>query len=322
MATRNEHSFYQHTLAHPIHVIGRGLHSGKSVSMTLLPASADTGYVFERQDVHVEKGEVTARWNNVTDTRLSTTVSNSFGVRVSTIEHLLSALRGMDIDNCRILIDGPEVPILDGSAQPFVELIAQHGVQILAAERRAILIKKSVWLHDQHCSAGFQPFPVPWIDMHISFDNPAIGVESLSMPINRQVFQSTIAAARTFGLAEEIETLQKHGLALGGSLKNAILVGNDGVINKEGLRYENEFVRHKFLDAVGDLALAGAPIIGRFVGNRSGHRMNNDLLRQLMLEQGAWTMTTFRQMAQQKAIHSESAQNHSSHSSSPQTHAE
>ena len=237
----------QHTLAAPIHVIGRGLHRGVAASMTLLPAPENTGYVFERLDVRPEKGEIPARWNLVSETRLSTTISNSFGVRVATIEHLLAALRGMEVDNCRILIDGPEVLILDGSAQPYVELIEQTGLRVQKADRRAIVIRKPVVILDQDSNVSLVPHPTALMDVTIDFDNQVIGRQRLSLPLTRDLFANHIARARTFGLERDIRTLQRHGLALGGSLGNAILVGEKKVINEEGLRYTDEFVRHKYL---------------------------------------------------------------------------
>lgn len=286
---------YQHTLTQPIHVIGRGLHSGMTVSMTLLPAAEDSGYTFDRQDVRVEKGEVPARWYNVTETRLSTTLTNSFGVRVGTVEHLLAALRGSNVDNCQILLDGPEVPILDGSALPYVELIRQHGLREQKAERRAILITEPVWVGDDDNYAGIIPYPQPWLEVEINFNHHAIGKQTCSLALNDTLFRTEVAAARTFGFANDMATLRRHGLALGGSLENAILVDDNGIVNAEGLRHPNEFARHKVLDAVGDLSLAGAPIIGKFVGKGCGHRMNNDLLRQLMAEEDAWQMMTYGQ---------------------------
>ena len=287
--------FFQHTLTQPVHFVGRGLHSGKPVSMTLLPAVADFGYVFERTDVMQHQAEVAARWHNVTDTRLSTTVSNGFGISVSTIEHLMAALFGSGVDNCRILIDGPEVPIMDGSAKPFIEAIKHAGLVQQMAERRALVISKPIWMYEGEKYAGFWPYPQQWFDMTIDFESKVIGKQNYSMPLNEYFFESNIAEARTFGFEDQLETLKALGLAQGGSLKNAILINNDEVVNEEGLRFDDEFVRHKILDAVGDLALAGAVIFGRFVGHCSGHKLNNKLLRETLQQDQIWHYTTVRE---------------------------
>jgi UDP-3-O-[3-hydroxymyristoyl] N-acetylglucosamine deacetylase len=284
--------YLQCTIADRVHFIGRGLHSGKPVNMTLLPAPADTGYVFHRLDVTPPHNQVSARWLNVCDTRLSTTIGNTAGVTVQTIEHLMAALTACGIDNCRIDIDGPEVPIMDGSAKPFVEQILATGRRRLPKERMAIVIREPVWVSDGNGKAGLVPFPESWIDMSIDFESAAIGKQRVVMPVTDRHFSDHICAARTFGFAQQIETLKTLGLAKGGSLRNAVLIDKDKVVNPEGLRYKDEFVRHKTLDAIGDLSLLGARIIGCFVGYGSGHRLNNLLLRDLMLKQEHWVFTT------------------------------
>lgn len=299
MSHYKRNPFFQHTLTQPLHFVGRGLHSGKPVSMTLLPAVADSGYVFERLDVIRSQAEVPARWHTVTDTRLSTTVSNGFGVSVSTIEHLIAALYATGVDNCRIILDGSEVPIMDGSAKPFVDGIQNIGVTQQVAERRALVITKPIWMYDGDKYAGFWPFPQQWIDMTIDFESEVIGKQNFSMPLNENFFDAHISEARTFGFEDQINTLKSLGLAQGGSLKNAILVNDDGVVNEEGLRFEDEFVRHKILDAIGDLALAGAVVFGRFVGHCSGHKLNNQLLRQTLQQDNAWRFTTVREAIEQ-----------------------
>lgn len=284
--------YFQHTLTHSLTFVGRGLHSGASVRMMLQPADPDTGIVFVRHDVPLHQAEISARWYNVTDTRLSTTIANRFGVKVSTIEHLMAALYVCGIDNARVLLNGPEVPIMDGSAEPFVRMIRQTGTRQQNVERRAIVIRRQVRLEENGKSASFLPAPTPWIDMTIDFDSAAVGHQELSIPMDRALLATDVSAARTFGFEEQIETLRKLGLAKGGSLQNAVLIGENGVINAEGLRYEDEFVRHKVLDAVGDLSLAGVTIVGRFVGMCSGHGLNNQLLRQLLQQDDAWFHTT------------------------------
>lgn len=287
--------FQQHTLAAPVHFVGLGLHTGKPVRMTLLPAAADNGYVFHRLDRMPPRNRVPARWHSVTDTRLSTTVGNAAGVTVQTIEHLMAALFACGVDNCDIEIDGPEVPIMDGSARPFVEQIEHVGKVTQERERMAIVMTEAVHIRERHSQASLVPFPAPWIDITIDFDSPAIGRQGIAVPLTQQHFSEHICASRTFGFAEQIKTLQALGLAQGGSLRNAILVRGDTVENPEGLRYSNEFVRHKVVDAIGDLSLLGVPIIGCFVGRCSGHQSNNQLLRELMNQPHCWHYTTLRE---------------------------
>ncbi len=284
--------YFQHTLALNLTFVGRGLHSGLPVRMTLQPADPDNGISFIRSDVPLFQSEITARWYNVTDTRLSTTISNRFGAKVSTIEHLMAALYVCGIDNARIVLNGPEVPIMDGSAEPFVRMIQQTGTLQQNTERRAIVIRHQVRVEEHGKSASFLPAPAAWVDMTIDFDNAAIGHQELSVPLDRDLLAFDVSAARTFGFQEQIDTLRKLGLAKGGSLQNAVLIGDNGVINQGGLRFEDEFVRHKVLDAVGDLSLAGMTIVGRFVGMCSGHCLNNQLLRQLLAQEDAWFLTT------------------------------
>lgn len=283
---------FQHTLALSLTFVGRGLHNGLPVRMTVQPADPDSGIIFIRSDVPWSQSEIAARWYNVTDTRLSTTISNRFGVKVSTIEHLMAALYLCGIDNARIVLNGPEVPIMDGSAEPFVRMIQQTGTLQQDTERLAIVIRHPVRVEEHRKSASFLPAPAPCIDMTIDFDNAAIGHQELSVPLDRDLLAFDVSAARTFGFQEQIDTLHKLGLAKGGSLQNAVLIGDNGVINQEGLRFEDEFVRHKVLDAVGDLSLAGMTIFGRFMGMCSGHGLNNQLLRQLLAQEDAWFLTT------------------------------
>jgi UDP-3-O-[3-hydroxymyristoyl] N-acetylglucosamine deacetylase len=284
--------YFQRTLALNLTFVGPGLHSGLPVRMTLEPADPDNGIIFIRSDVPLFQSEISARWYNVTDTRLSTTISNRFGAKVSTIEHLMAALYVCGIDNARIVLNGPEVPIMDGSAEPFVRMIQQTGTLQQNAERRAIVIRHQVRVEEHGKSASFLPSPVPSVDMTIDFKNAAIGHQELSVPLDRDLLAFAVSAARTFGFQEQIDTLRKLGLAKGGSLQNAVLIGDNGVINQEGLRFEDEFVRHKVLDAVGDLSLAGMTIVGRFMGMCSGHGLNNQLLRQLLAQDDAWFLTT------------------------------
>ncbi|SMF62466.1 UDP-3-O-[3-hydroxymyristoyl] N-acetylglucosamine deacetylase [Alteromonadaceae bacterium Bs31] len=288
-------SYFQHTLADSFTCVGRGLHSGLKVVMTVMPAEAETGYLFVRRDVHGSKNEIPARWYMVTDTHLSTTISNSMGVRVSTIEHLLAALHSCGVDNALIVLDAPEVPIMDGSSKPFVDIIKRLGTVQQKAERRAVLIRQTVSVSESNRSASLEPSPVPWIDMEIDFDSEIIGRQKLSLPLTQGIFDKEIANARTFGFEEQVETLKELGFAQGSSLCNAILISDSKIVNMEGLRHRDEFVRHKFLDAVGDLALAGGYIIGQFSGRCSGHHLNNLLLRELMTNEQSRMYMTLRQ---------------------------
>ena len=281
-------SDYQHTLKDSITIIGRGLHSGLKVIMTLMPAEANSGYVFRRRDVIPLRAEVPARWNTVVDTRLSTTVANAFGTRVSTIEHLLAALSVSGVHNARIVLDAPEVPIMDGSAAPFVDLINKVGLLRQTVPIQSIIVDKPVAIHEHSKQVSLVPADEFSIDMSIDFDDPVIGQQSMDIKINAEAFGQHLASARTFGFQEQLETLHKLGLAKGGALKNAVLIKDNKVVNAEGLRFEDEFVRHKILDTLGDISLVGASIIGKFIGRCSGHQLNNQLMRTLMNCEDCW----------------------------------
>jgi UDP-3-O-[3-hydroxymyristoyl] N-acetylglucosamine deacetylase len=286
-------SFQQQTLADSFVCVGRGLHSGLRVVMSVIPAEPNTGIEFLRRDVTHTNNLILARWDKVSDTELSTTISNDSGIRVSTIEHLMAALNASGVDNARIVLDAPEVPIMDGSSAPFIEMIQKAGLVRQAAERQVIVIKRPIGITENKASASYLPSAVPWLDMSIEFSQRLIGRQRLSLPFTSRLFCEEVAGARTFGFAEHLVALKRRGLARGSSLDNAILIDNDKVVNCEGLRYADEFVRHKFLDAVGDLSLAGHYVIGHFKGHRSGHRMNNQLLRELFAS-NAWEMMSLR----------------------------
>jgi len=282
----------QHTLKTRIDCVGVGLHSGEKVSLSLLPAEPDTGIVFRRTDIGVD---IPARHDLVTDTRLCTQISHPDHphVHVRTVEHVLAALSGTGIDNAVITIDRPEVPVLDGSSAPFMFLIDCAGRISQNVPRRAIEILKTVRVEQPGAFAEFRPGGAT-LDMALSIDfpAPAIGRQALSLSLTEPGFRGVLAGARTFTMLQEIEAMQQAGLAQGGSLKNAIVVDGDRVLNPEGLRTPDEFVRHKLLDAVGDLALAGARIHGRFVAHCSGHALNNRLLRALFADASAWRMVS------------------------------
>ena len=282
---------WQQSLKSSIGCVGTGLHSGQRVSLTLLPAEPGHGIVFRRTDLG---RDIPARFDLVVDTRLSTVLGDAHwaSARVGTVEHVLAALVGRGIDNALVELDGPEVPILDGSAAPFLFLIECAGIVEQAAPRRAVEILRPVRVTDGPAFAELRPAagPARGLDMALSIDfaAAAIGQQTVSLRLTPETFRRELAQARTFGLLEEVEALRAAGLALGGSLDNAIVVDGDRVLNPGGLRTPDEFVRHKLVDAVGDLALAGAALRGRFIAHRSGHSLNNRLLRALFADASAW----------------------------------
>tara|TARA_Y100001970_G_scaffold284279_1_gene401310 strand:+ start:101 stop:976 length:876 start_codon:yes stop_codon:yes gene_type:complete len=270
----------QQTISNPIKVNGVGLHSGISVSLKLEPAKEDNGIKFIRTDLK-EKNIIQALWTNVTATTLCTTISNKYGAKVSTIEHLMSALSGLHIDNLNIYIDGSEVPIMDGSSKVFVELIENKGIKTQNKKRKILKVKKEINVTNENSSVKLLPNNQFSIDFEIDFPSIVINKQSCQLQLVNGNYKTDIASARTFGFEKDVENLRSNGLALGGSLENAVVVGEDKILNKEGLRFKDEFVRHKILDSIGDLYLAGSPIQAYFYGNKSGHFLNNQLLREL-----------------------------------------
>ena len=279
---------HQTTIAKRTTLQGVGLHSGRFTSMTLIPAGAYQGIVFVRSDVAQAEKIIPARWDNVVDTRLCTVVGNAEGVTVGTIEHLMSALCGCGIDNVIIEIDGPEVPVMDGSAMPFVEAIEAAGIKTLAAPRRAIRVMREVTTEKDGKSATLKPADGSIYGGEIEFGHAEIGRQTFKTSLLNGNFRHDIAQARTFGFLHEVEYLRTQGLALGGSMDNAIVLGGDKVLNPGGLRFTDEFIRHKLLDAIGDLYLAGAPIMGEYHGVKAGHALNNDLLHALFASDENW----------------------------------
>lgn len=277
----------QKTLKAAIGCRGVGLHSGAKVGMQLLPAAPDTGIVFRRDGARIP-----ALWSNVVDSTLNTTLSNGEGVRIGTIEHLLAALAGCEVDNAVVELDGPEVPIMDGSAEPFVFLIECAGLVQQDAPRRAIKVLRPITVAEGSKSASLLPQDGFSMTVEIDFDSGAIRRQNIDLVLDAATFKTEIARARTFGFLHEVDRMRAAGLARGGSLENAVVVSGDTVLNEGGLRYADEFVRHKVLDAIGDLALAGAPIIGHFRGVRSGHALNRRVLEALFATPDAWCWTT------------------------------
>jgi UDP-3-O-[3-hydroxymyristoyl] N-acetylglucosamine deacetylase len=280
----------QTTLAATATAAGVGVHSGSHARVALRPAGTQTGVVFVRRDLAGDN-LIPAHAAQVTDTRLGVTIANGAGASVAVVEHLLSALSGLGVDNVIVEIDGPEVPILDGSSAAWVALIQEAGVRTLNAPRRVIEILKPIAVVDGQAQARLEPAGRFELDVAIDFASAAIGAQRAHVAPTPETFADDVGFARTFGFAHEVAQLQAMGLARGGSLENAIVVDGDAVVNPEGLRADDEFVRHKILDAIGDLSLAGAPIKGRFVGKRSGHGAHVKLVRALLADRSAWRWT-------------------------------
>ena len=287
----------QRTLKNAIRATGVGLHTGEKVELTLRPAAPDTGIVFRRIDLD-QPVTIAATPFNVGDTRLSTTLVNG-DVRVSTIEHLLSAFAGLGIDNAYVDLAAAEVPIMDGSAAPFVFLLQSAGIEEQPKAKRFIRIKRPVEVRDGDKFARFTPYDGFKVNFSIEFDHPAFQARSNQAEIDFSTasFVRELSRARTFGFLRDIEALRQQNLALGGSLDNAVVVDEYRILNEEGLRYEDEFVRHKILDAIGDLYLLGHTLIGAFEGHKSGHALNNLLLRALVAEEAAWEEVVFEDSA-------------------------
>lgn len=289
MHVRYIETMTQITLKTSVTAQGVGLHTGNKVTLTMHPAPVNHGVVFQRLDVQGQP-KIPALWDLVTDTRLCTLISNADGVSVGTIEHIMSALRAAHVDNVLVTLDGPEVPIMDGSAEPFDFLITCAGLKIQNAARRVMHIQKEIRVEDGDKWASFQPSSVARFDFEVAFNHPAIGVQNRTLTLVNGNFPSQISRARTFGFAHEVEYMRANGLARGGSLNNAIVLDEEKVLNSEGLRYKDEFVRHKILDAVGDLYLAGMPIIGHYTGHKAGHALNNKLLRAVFADQSSFVL--------------------------------
>ena len=283
----------QCTLKNVIRASGVGLHSGRKVCLSLRPAPANTGIVFRRIDLD-EVVEIRACIENVGDTTLSTTLSRG-DVCVSTVEHLLSAMAGLGIDNAYVDVSAPEVPIMDGSAGPFVFLIQSAGIEQQNAPKQFIRIRKPVAVEDGNKWARFEPFEGFKVSFSIEFDHPAFhqSVSRATVDFSTTSFVKEVSRARTFGFMRDLERLRENDLALGGNLDNAVIVDDYRVLNEDGLRYEDEFVKHKVLDAIGDLYLLGHSLIGHFDGHKSGHKLNNKLLKALVADESAWEIATF-----------------------------
>ena len=287
----------QRTLRNPIRASGIGLHSGQKVFMSLLPAGPDTGILFRRVDLSPPR-EVPARAVAVNETTLSSNLVVD-GVKVATVEHLMSALAGMGIDNCVVELSSPEVPIMDGSAGPFVFLIQSAGIHEQDAPKRFLRMKQPVEVSDGDKWARLEPYEGFRLSFHIDFDHPLLKstAQQATVDFSTSAYIREVSRARTFGFMREFEFLRSRRLALGASLENAVAVDEFRVLNQDGLRYDDEFVKHKILDAIGDLYLLGHSLIGEFSGHKSGHALNNKLLRTLIGKQSAWQEVTFDSLA-------------------------
>ncbi len=279
----------QTTITRPVSCYGIGVHSGQKTQLTLKPAPANTGILFIRSDITAVSNVLQAHYSTVTDTMLSTTISNDAKVKISTIEHLMAALYGCGINNIIVEIDGPEVPIMDGSSKPFVFLIECAGTTILNAPSKNLRILRDISVTHKDTEIIVTPAQEFSIEVKIDFASTAIGKQSMKLN-DVSIFKDEIAAARTFGFMHELEYLKKNGLARGASLENAIGIDGDVILNEGGLLFKNEFARHKLLDAVGDFHTAGANIIGYFVCNKPGHFLNNEILRKIFSDPNNYEM--------------------------------
>ena len=280
MIANSNISSNQQTIRKSFSLNGIGLHSGKKVKITVEPAAVNNGIKFIRTDLRKDN-IVPALWSNVSSTNLCTTISNEKGVSVATIEHLMSSLSGMHIDNANILINNLEVPIMDGSSLPFVEELENSGIVNQETPRRIISVKKEIFVSNNDSYAKITPNKQFSIDFEIDFESQLVSKQACQLQLINGNYKTDVSSARTFGFEKDVDYLQANGLALGGSLDNAVVVGEKNILNKEGLRFNDEFVRHKILDSIGDLYLAGKPIHGYFYGSKSGHFLNNQLLKEL-----------------------------------------
>lgn len=288
----------QRTLKNTVRATGIGLHTGEKVFMTLRPAAPDTGIVFRRTDLP-SPVDIQAHPENVGDTRLSSSLEQN-GAKVSTVEHLMAALAGLGIDNIYIDLSSAEVPIMDGSASPFVFLLQSAGVEEQNAAKKYIRITRPVEVHDGDKWVRFEPYNGFRLNFSIEFDHPVFehSSQTITLDLAQASFVKDISRARTFGFMQDVETLRTHGLALGGSMDNAIVMDEYRVLNSDGLRYEDEFVKHKVLDAIGDLYILGHPVIGAFTAHKSGHALNNKLCRALLASAESWEYASFEKASE------------------------
>ena len=287
----------QNTLKTPATLSGVGLHSGTTITLSFIPADVDTGIVFVRSDITDKDNIIPAKWDRVTETQLCTVISNDEGASVGTVEHVMAALRGLNIDNVRIELDGPEVPVMDGSSALFVKAIEKAGIRKQLAPRKVIRVLKEVSIEQDGKRVTLSPSQNAVFGGEIDFDHPEIGKQSYEMELLNGNFVHDLADCRTFGFLHEVEWMRSQGLARGGSLDNAIVLDQHNIMNPEGLRRKDEFIRHKLLDAIGDLYLAGAQILGAYDGYKAGHHMNNEILKALFADETAYEMISEEEAA-------------------------
>jgi UDP-3-O-[3-hydroxymyristoyl] N-acetylglucosamine deacetylase len=284
---------FQHTVRAPAVFAGVGVHTGAYTRVAVRPAAADEGIVFVRTDITDRDNRVPASAEAVCKTQLGTVIGNEAGVTVATIEHLMAAMVMLGVDNAVVELDGPEMPIMDGSSLPFVQILERAGKRVLNAPRRFIEILETVEVVDGDKRAALKPAMRFEVAFEISFPSAAIGRQYVDLPMDEHAFRRELADCRTFGFLHEVEALRAMGLARGGTMDNCVVIEGDRVLNPEGLRRPDEFVRHKALDAIGDLYVLGAPVIGRFEGELAGHGINNQLVRALLARPEAWRLRTF-----------------------------
>jgi len=285
----------QKTVLSNVSITGVGLHSGRDINLVIKPAPMNAGITFVRTDITDKDNQIPALWNNVTDTQLCTVIANEDGASVGTIEHLMSALRGLGIDNAVIELNGAEVPIMDGSAMPFIDAIDSVGIDTQNGPHRVIKILKEVSVMHDGKRVSLKPANGYIFGGEIEFDHPEIGNQKFETQLVNGNFRHDIAEARTFGFLHEVEWMRSQGLAQGGSLDNAIVLDKEAgsIVNPDGLRFNDEFIRHKLLDAIGDLYLAGMPILGAYDGVKAGHAINNEILHALFADKDAYEIVTF-----------------------------
>jgi UDP-3-O-[3-hydroxymyristoyl] N-acetylglucosamine deacetylase len=287
---------HQKTLAQSVSCTGVGVHSGAHTCLTLKPAKANSGYVFIRTDITDKNNRIEGLWHNVADTTLCTVLANTDGVTVGTVEHVLSALAAAGVDNAVIEVNGPEMPIMDGSAAAFLDMIDDAGVKTLAQAKRYLRLKKTVTYTEDDKTVTLSPASTTLWDMVISFDTSLIGRQVYRFDGNLNTYRQNIADSRTFGFLHEVEMMKNMGLARGGSLDNAVVIDKDTVLNPDGLRHSDEFVRHKLLDAIGDIALGGAPLLAHYQGYKAGHALNNKVLRAVFADKTAFEFVTLDEL--------------------------
>jgi UDP-3-O-[3-hydroxymyristoyl] N-acetylglucosamine deacetylase len=307
--TRATQAGRQTTLREQVTVSGIGVHSGSPVTATLHPAEADTGIVFWRIGIDGQKDrELTANFRSVTATEFATVLGDAKGPAVSTTEHVLAALYGLGIDNAVVEVDGPEVPIMDGSAAPFVDAIDQVGIATLSAPRRCIRVLKPVRVNADGCYGELRPYTHGLrVEAEIEFDHPLIGRQTFATDVEPHLFRRELARARTFGFMRDVTKLWSAGYALGASFENTVVVAENRILNTEGMRFHDEFVRHKAVDAIGDLALAGASLIGAYRSVRGGHKLNHAVVTALMADESAWTYSEMEEPVRRARGHADLA---------------